>query len=74
MKIFSSGSKGDRKKGEVMKEPVIIGVGGPVGSGKTLLIERVTRMMANDYKIAVITNDIYTKEDAMFMVRKLCFT
>ena len=50
-------------------EPVIIGVGGPVGSGKTLLIERVTRMMANDYKIAVITNDIYTKEDAMFMVK-----
>lgn len=52
-----------------MKEPVIIGVGGPVGSGKTLLIERVTRMMANNYKIAVITNDIYTKEDAMFMVK-----
>ena len=52
-----------------MKEPVIVGVGGPVGSGKTLLIERVTRMMANDYKIAVITNDIYTKEDAMFMVK-----
>ncbi|MDO4588833.1 MAG: urease accessory protein UreG [Fusobacterium sp.] len=50
-------------------EPVIIGVGGPVGSGKTLLIERVTRAMANDYKIAVITNDIYTKEDAMFMVK-----
>ena len=69
MKIFLSGSKGDRKKGEVKKEPVIIGVGGPVGSVKTLLIERVTRMMANDYKIAVITNDIYTKEDAMFMVK-----
>lgn len=50
-------------------EPVIIGVGGPVGSGKTLLIERVTRAMADDYKIAVITNDIYTKEDAMFMVK-----
>ncbi|WP_300391017.1 urease accessory protein UreG [Fusobacterium sp.] len=50
-------------------EPVIIGVGGPVGSGKTLLIERVTRVMAKDYKIAVITNDIYTKEDAMFMIK-----
>lgn len=50
-------------------EPVVIGVGGPVGSGKTLLIERVTRVMAKDYKIAVITNDIYTKEDAMFMVK-----
>ena len=50
-------------------KPVIIGVGGPVGSGKTLLIERVTREMAEDYKIGVITNDIYTKEDALFMVK-----
>ena len=48
--------------------PVIIGVGGPVGAGKTLLIERVTRQMAKDYELAVITNDIYTKEDAKFMV------
>lgn len=48
--------------------PVIIGVGGPVGAGKTLLIERVTRHMAKDYELAVITNDIYTKEDAKFMV------
>ena len=56
-------------KGDTAMEPVIIGVGGPVGSGKTLLIERVTRAMADDYKIAVITNDIYTKEDAMFMVK-----
>ena len=50
-------------------KPVIIGVGGPVGSGKTLLIERVTREMAKDYSIGVITNDIYTKEDALFMVK-----
>ena len=49
-------------------KPVIIGVGGPVGAGKTLLIERVTRQMAKDYELAVITNDIYTKEDAKFMV------
>ena len=48
--------------------PVVIGVGGPVGAGKTLLIERVTRQMAKDYEFAVITNDIYTKEDAKFMV------
>ena len=54
-------------------EPVIIGVGGPVGSGKTLLIERVTRIMAADYKIAVVTNDIYTNEDAMFMVKPSVF-
>lgn len=52
-----------------MKKPVIIGVGGPVGSGKTLLIERLTRKMKNDYECAVITNDIYTKEDAKFMVK-----
>ena len=52
-----------------MKRAVRIGVGGPVGSGKTLLIERLTRRMANDYNIGVITNDIYTKEDAEFMVK-----
>ena len=46
---------------------VVIGVGGPVGSGKTLLIERLTRVMAKDYSCAVITNDIYTKEDAQFL-------
>lgn len=50
-------------------KPVVIGVGGPVGAGKTLLIERLTRMMGNDYSLAVITNDIYTKEDAKFMVK-----
>lgn len=50
-------------------KPVVIGVGGPVGAGKTLLIERLTRMMNNDYDLAVITNDIYTKEDAKFMVK-----
>ena len=50
-------------------KPVVIGVGGPVGSGKTLLIERLTRVMNSEYKFAVITNDIYTKEDAKFMVK-----
>ena len=52
-----------------MKRTIRIGVGGPVGSGKTLIIERLTRHMADDYNIAVITNDIYTKEDAEFMVK-----
>ena len=42
------------------KRTVIIGVGGPVGSGKTLLLERLTRRMS-DLNLAVITNDIYTK-------------
>lgn len=48
---------------------VKIGVGGPVGSGKTALIERLTRKMAGEYSICVITNDIYTKEDAEFLIK-----
>lgn len=48
---------------------VKIGVGGPVGSGKTALIERLTRRMSGEYSICVVTNDIYTKEDAEFLVR-----
>ncbi len=46
---------------------VKIGVAGPVGSGKTALIERLTRQMATDYSICVVTNDIYTREDAQFL-------
>jgi len=52
-----------------MKRAVRIGVGGPVGSGKTQLIERLTRRMYKDYEIGVITNDIYTKWDAEYMVK-----
>lgn len=48
---------------------VKIGVAGPVGSGKTALLERLSRKMLNDYNIGVITNDIYTKEDAEYMVK-----
>lgn len=48
---------------------VKIGIGGPVGSGKTALIECLTRILATDYSIGVITNDIYTKEDAEFLVK-----
>ncbi|MCI5787584.1 MAG: urease accessory protein UreG [Helicobacter trogontum] len=48
---------------------VKIGICGPVGSGKTALIESLTRLMSDDYSIAVITNDIYTKEDANFMCK-----
>jgi urease accessory protein len=44
-----------------------IGVAGPVGSGKTALIERLTRHMASFYSVGVITNDIYTREDALFL-------
>lgn len=46
-----------------------IGVAGPVGSGKTALIERLSRAMSADYSLAVITNDIYTKEDAEFLTK-----
>lgn len=44
-----------------------IGVAGPVGSGKTALIEALTRILAKEYSLGVITNDIYTKEDAEFL-------
>jgi urease accessory protein len=46
-----------------------IGVAGPVGSGKTALIERLTRKLSDEYSIGVITNDIYTKEDAEFLTK-----
>ncbi len=48
---------------------VKIGVAGPVGSGKTALIEGLTRTLCNEYNICVITNDIYTKEDAEFLIK-----
>ncbi|HEU4904260.1 MAG TPA: urease accessory protein UreG [Flavisolibacter sp.] len=48
---------------------VKIGIAGPVGSGKTALIERLSRQMSADYSIGVITNDIYTKEDAEFLTK-----
>ncbi|MED4225214.1 urease accessory protein UreG [Neobacillus cucumis] len=50
-------------------EPIRIGIGGPVGAGKTMLVERLTRHMNDDFKIAVVTNDIYTKEDAQFLIK-----
>ena len=49
--------------------PLRVGIGGPVGSGKTALTEALCRSMRNDYSVAVITNDIYTREDAEFLLR-----
>ena len=46
-----------------------MGIGGPVGSGKTALINALCKKMRNKYQIAVVTNDIYTKEDAQFLIR-----
>ena len=48
---------------------LIVGVGGPVGSGKTALIDALCKMLRAQYQLAVITNDIFTKEDAEFLVR-----
>jgi urease accessory protein len=46
-----------------------VGIGGPVGSGKTALVDRLCKTMRDRYDIAAITNDIYTREDAEFLVR-----
>ncbi len=50
-------------------KPVRLGIGGPVGSGKTSLVDRLTSELTKDYEVAVITNDIYTKEDAQFLIK-----
>ena len=52
-----------------MRKPVRVGVGGPVGSGKTALVDRLARSLSSDFSVAAITNDIFTKEDAEFLVR-----
>jgi urease accessory protein len=50
-------------------QSIKIGVGGPVGAGKTLLIEKLTRELNGEISMAVVTNDIYTKEDAKFLMQ-----
>jgi urease accessory protein len=49
--------------------PLRVGIGGPVGSGKTALTEKLCKAMRDRYSVAVVTNDIYTKEDAEALVR-----
>ena len=51
------------------KQPLRVGIGGPVGSGKTALVEALCKRMRDTYNIAVVTNDIYTKEDMEILVR-----
>jgi urease accessory protein len=51
------------------REPLRVGVGGPVGSGKTALLLALCREMRDRYELAVVTNDIYTREDAEFLTR-----
>src|SRR5262247_2207350 len=50
-------------------KPFTIGVGGPVGSGKTALVDRLCKALRDTYRLAVVTNDIYTREDAEFLCR-----
>ena len=50
--------------------PLRIGIGGPVGSGKTALVESLCLRLRDRYDVAVITNDIYTQEDAQFLIRR----
>lgn len=49
--------------------PLRVGIGGPVGSGKTALVEALCKRLRDDYEIYVITNDIYTKEDQLILTR-----
>ena len=51
------------------QSPLRVGLGGPVGTGKTSLLNALCKHMRDDYSIAVVTNDIYTREDADFLVR-----
>ena len=52
-----------------MSSPLRVGIGGPVGSGKTALLEKLCKAMRDTYDVAAITNDIYTREDADFLTR-----
>jgi urease accessory protein len=51
------------------KQPLRVGVAGPVGSGKTALVDALCKRLRERFNLAVVTNDIYTKEDAQFLVR-----
>ena len=64
------GPKRPDSKTEPSRDFLRVGVGGPVGSGKTALIYRLCQTMRDHYSLAVITNDIYTKEDAEFLLNQ----
>ena len=52
------------------ERPLKVGIGGPVGSGKTALVAAICRSLAHKWSLAVVTNDIYTKEDAAILLRE----
>ena len=51
------------------KQVLRLGIGGPVGSGKTALVDALCKRMRDEFEIAVVTNDIYTREDQQFLIR-----
>jgi urease accessory protein len=53
----------------IHRGPLRVGIGGPVGSGKTALVEALCKRLRNSYDIYAITNDIYTKEDQLILTR-----
>ena len=57
------------KVSKAMADVLRLGVGGPVGSGKTALVDALCKRMRDKFNIAVVTNDIYTREDAEFLIR-----
>jgi len=63
-----------KNREETMKQALRLGIGGPVGSGKTALVEVLCKRMRDDYNIAVVTNDIYTKEDQQILIRAEALT
>jgi len=67
--VFPDDDRAPERAGDDLRTYIKIGIAGPVGSGKTALIERLSGAMYKDYSIAVITNDIYTKEDAEFLTK-----
>ena len=54
---------------EIQTSPFRVGIGGPVGTGKTALLDRLCKQLRDSFDICAITNDIYTEEDAKFMIR-----
>lgn len=58
----------------MQKPPLRVGIGGPVGSGKTALTLALCKAMRDKYQVAAVTNDIYTQEDAQFLVRNEALT
>ena len=66
---MSASSSPESPLTETKKRIVRLGIGGPVGSGKTMLVLRLCEWLRDEFSIGVITNDIYTREDAEFLVR-----